>query len=66
MTHGLNDSINDLDTFLDQSNEQRNREFEKLTAGKGQLARELPGNWRCFTEAEVQSIISAVKRNSVL
>lgn len=33
-------------------------EFIKYTEGLGQEAKELPPNWRCFTEAEVERIVS--------
>ncbi len=34
--------------------------ISKYTEGLGQEAKELPPNWRCFTEAEVERIISRV------
>lgn len=33
-------------------------EFIKYTAGLGQKARELPPEWKAYTEAEVELIIS--------
>lgn len=32
--------------------------ISKYTEGLGQEAKELPPNWRCFTEAEVERIVS--------
>jgi hypothetical protein len=33
-------------------------DISKYIAGLGQEAKELPPNWRCFTEAEVERIVS--------
>jgi hypothetical protein len=33
-------------------------DISKYTQGMGQAAKELPPNWRCYTEAEVELIIS--------
>jgi hypothetical protein len=35
-------------------------DISKYTEGLGQEAKELPPNWRCFTEAEVERIVSRV------
>jgi hypothetical protein len=31
--------------------------YKKYTEGLGQKAEQLPPNWRCFTEAEVERIV---------
>jgi hypothetical protein len=39
---------------------RRTMNISKYTEGLGQEAKELPPNWRCFTEAEVERIVSRV------
>jgi hypothetical protein len=39
---------------------RRTMNISKYTEGLGQEAKELPPNWRCFTEAEVETIIQRV------